>query len=59
VSALCDKLKRTVEGAVRDAGEVPEELTTNFGHLFRSTPRLLVEPRTAADVAAVIRFARD
>jgi FAD/FMN-containing dehydrogenase len=59
VSALCDKLKRSVEGAVRDASDVPEELTTNFGHLFRSTPRLLVEPRSAGDVAAVIRFARD
>jgi cytokinin dehydrogenase len=58
VSGLRDKLKQSVEGAVRDAGEVPEELTTNFGHLFRSVPRLLVEPRSSADVAAAIRFAR-
>jgi cytokinin dehydrogenase len=59
VSGLRDKLTKQVEGAVRDAGEVPEELTTNFGHLFRSTPRLLVEPRAASDVAAAIRFARE
>lgn len=59
MSGLRDKLTKQVEGAVRDAGEVPDELTTNFGHLFRSTPRLLVEPRAASDVAAVIRFARE
>ncbi|HLQ66676.1 MAG TPA: FAD-binding protein [Candidatus Limnocylindrales bacterium] len=58
MSGLRDKLRGSLEGAVRDAGEVPEELTTNFGHLFRSTPRLLVEPRRASDVAAAIRFAR-
>lgn len=59
MSGLRDKLKRSIEGAVRDAGEVPEELTTNFGHIFRSTPRILVEPRSAADVAAAITFARE
>ncbi len=59
MSGLRDKLTQKVEGAVRDAGEVPDELTTNFGHLFRSTPRLLVEPRAASDVAATIRFARE
>lgn len=59
MSGLRDKLKGSVSGAVRDAGEVPEELTTNFGHLFRSVPRLLVEPRAREDVAAAIRFARD
>jgi len=58
VSALRDKLKRSVSGAVRDAGEVPEELTTNFGHVFRSVPRLLVEPGAPEDVASAIRFAR-
>jgi FAD/FMN-containing dehydrogenase len=58
VSGLRDKLKRSIEGAVRDAGEVPEDLTTNFGHLFRSSPRLLVEPRSPGDIAAAIRFAR-
>jgi cytokinin dehydrogenase len=59
VSGLRDKLKRSVQGAVRDAGEVPEELTSNFGHLFRSVPRLLVEPAVPQDVAASIRFARE
>jgi cytokinin dehydrogenase len=59
VSGLRDKLKRSVQGAVRDAGEVPEELTSNFGHLFRSVPRLLVEPGAPGDVAAAVRFARE
>jgi cytokinin dehydrogenase len=59
VSGLRDKLKDSVAGAVRDAGDVPEELTTNFGHVFRSVPRLLVEPRAAEDVRAAIRFARE
>ncbi|MGE5180084.1 MAG: FAD-binding protein [Bacteroidota bacterium] len=59
MSGLRDKLKRSVQGAVRDAGEVPEELTSNFGHLFRSVPRLLVEPAAPGDVAAAARFARE
>jgi len=59
VSGLRDKLKSSVRGAVRDASEVPEDLTTNFGHIFRSVPRLLVEPRAPEDVPAAIRFARE
>lgn len=58
MSGLRDQLKRQIEGAVRDAGAVPVERTTNFGHLFRSAPRLLVEPRTAEDVRATVQFAR-
>jgi cytokinin dehydrogenase len=58
VSGLRDQLTRQIEGAVRDAGAVPAERTTNFGHLFRSAPRLLVEPQTADDVRVTVQFAR-
>lgn len=58
MSTLRDQLKREVEGVVRDAGAVPVERTTNFGHLFRAVPRLLLEPRIPEDVRAAVRFAR-
>lgn len=58
MSSLRDKLKRQVEGAVHDAGAVAAERTTNFGRLYRSVPRLLLEPRSAQDVRAAIAFAR-
>lgn len=58
MSALRDELKRNVKGTVREASDVPADQATNFGHLFRSTPKLLLEPRGAEDVVAAIRFAR-
>ncbi|MGE5175239.1 MAG: FAD-binding protein, partial [Hyphomicrobiales bacterium] len=58
MSTLRDQLRRQVEGTVRDASAITPERNTNFGHLFRSVPRLLLEPRAAADVAAAVRFAR-
>lgn len=48
-----------VRGKVSRGDQVPAERTTNFGHIFRSTPRVMVEPKSAEDVAAVIRFARE
>ena len=52
-------LKRLIRGRVLGIGAIDPERTTNFGHVFTSMPRLVVEPSTAADVAAVIAFARE
>jgi len=58
VTALKNELQGKVGGSVRAGAEVSPAQTTNFGHLFHSTPRLLLEPRGADDVAAAIGFAR-
>ena len=52
-------LKPLVRGRVADGAEIDAERTTNFGHVFTARPRLLVEPASAEDVAATIRFARE
>jgi FAD/FMN-containing dehydrogenase len=36
-----------------------DEQRTNFGRLHHGTPRFVVEPRGAEDVAEVVRFARE
>ncbi len=52
-------LQQAVEGIVYTPDQLTAELATNFGHIHHWTPRFVVEPRHAADVAAVIRFARE
>lgn len=52
-------LQQAIEGAVYTPDQLPAELTTNFGHIHHWTPRFVVEPRSAGDVQAVVRFARD
>ncbi|HKQ19900.1 MAG TPA: FAD-binding protein [Candidatus Eisenbacteria bacterium] len=58
MTALRKEFQAKVAGSVRAGGEVSPAQTTNFGHLFHSTPRLLLEPRGADDVVAAIAFAR-
>jgi cytokinin dehydrogenase len=55
---LQKELQALVRGAVLSADQIPAERTTNFGHVFQSRPRLMVEPKAAEDVAVAIRFAR-
>ncbi len=57
--SLQKSLQALVRGTVVSADQVPPERTTNFGHVFQSRPKLMVEPKSAEDVAAVIRFARE
>lgn len=54
---LRESLHRRVRGAVRPPGAEDAELLTNFGHTHHATPRYIVEPRDADDVAAAVRFA--
>jgi cytokinin dehydrogenase len=59
VPTLEQELKRSIRGRVLGIGSIDPERTTNFGHVFTSMPRAVVEPATAADVAASIAFARE
>ena len=59
MKALQKSLQERIGGVVSSGGQVSGERTTNFGHLFSAKPLLLVEPKSADDVAAAIRFARE
>jgi cytokinin dehydrogenase len=52
-------LRALVKGTVTAGDGVPAERTTNFGHVFHATPKLMLEPKTPDDVVAAIRFARE
>lgn len=52
-------LQQRIEGVVYTADQLAAEQLTNFGHLHHWTPRFVIEPRHAGDVAEAIRFARD
>ena len=54
-----DTLKDRIRGAVVAGSQIPAEQTTNFGHIFSATPRYAVQPASAEDVAAAVRFARE
>ncbi len=52
-------LQQSVEGIVYTPDQFTADLLTNFGHIHHWTPRFVVAPRHAADVLAVVRFARE
>ena len=54
-----EPLQDRIGGAVSSGDQVSGERATNFGHVFSATPRYLVEPKSADDVVAAIRFARE
>lgn len=58
-----DPLKAPLQQLLGDRARVPggadRDLFSNFGHLHHGTPRFIVEPRGAEDVAAAVRFARE
>ena len=61
MDSLLEPLQEALRGAARTPGAPGSgdaELFTNFGHLHHATPRFIVEPSGAGDVAAAIRFAR-
>lgn len=59
MDALYVELQRRLEGVVYTPDQFLAEHHTNFGHIHHWTPRYVVEPRHAADVVEVIRFARE
>lgn len=50
-------LQERVSGAVYTPDQFLAEHLTNFGHIVHANPRFVVEPRSAEDVASVVRFA--
>ncbi len=56
---LYEPLQRLLEGNVLTPDQYTNDLLTNFGQIHHWTPRFVVEPRTTADVAAVVRFGRE
>ena len=56
---LEQELQKRVRGRVLGPGSIDPERTTNFGHVFTCVPAAVVEPSSAADVAATILLARE
>jgi cytokinin dehydrogenase len=56
---LYETLQRSIEGNVLTPDQYTNDLLTNFGQIHHWTPRFVVEPRSTADVAAVVRFGRE
>ena len=55
---LTQDLKPLVRGAVLDALADREQRSGDFGRMIHRIPQVVVRPSSAADVAAVIRYAR-
>ena len=56
---LYQLLQNRIEGVVSTPDQYHPGLLSNFGNLFHATPRLVVSPLTARDVAATVTFARE
>ncbi len=59
METLDKALRDRIRGAVVPGSRAPAEQTTNFGHIFSATPRYVVQPASADDVASAVRFARE
>jgi len=59
VDRLYQLLQNRIEGVVSTPDQFHPGLLSNFGNLFYATPRLVVSPLTARDVAATVTFARE
>jgi cytokinin dehydrogenase len=59
VDRLYQLLQNRIEGSVATPDEFHPAQLTNFGNLFQGTPRLVVSPVSARDVAATVAFARE
>lgn len=55
---LYESLQQAIDGVVYTPDQFIAEHLTNYGRIFQWTPRFVVQPRSAADVQAVTRFAR-
>jgi FAD/FMN-containing dehydrogenase len=59
LASLRDALGSRVRGRVLGPDEIEPDRTTNFGHVFRAIPSVLLEPKSADDVLGAVRFARE
>src|SRR5258705_1274294 len=59
VDRLYQLLQNRIEGVVSTPDQFHPAQLTNFGNLYHWTPRFVVEPASARDVAAVGAFARE
>jgi FAD/FMN-containing dehydrogenase len=57
-TSLAQDLRPLVQGTVQDDTPAREERSGDFGRMIRRVPGVVVGPSSAADVAAVIRYAR-
>jgi FAD/FMN-containing dehydrogenase len=58
-ASLESALRKAVRGAVVAGDRVPADRTTNFGRVFRSSPRVMLEPKSPEDVIHAVRLARE
>jgi cytokinin dehydrogenase len=58
MNRLYEELLQSLDGVVYTPDQLRDEHLTNFGHVHYWTPRFLVEPKSADDVANVVKFAR-
>jgi cytokinin dehydrogenase len=59
VDRLYQLLQNRIEGVVSTPDQFHPGLLTNFGNLHHATPRFVVAPVSARDVAATVAFARE
>jgi len=57
-TSLAQDLRPLIKGSVHDDLAAREERSGDFGRMIRRVPGVVVRPTSAADVAAVIRYAR-
>lgn len=58
MNSLQKALHESIRGAILAGDQIPGDRTTNFGHVFSATPRFLIQPENAGDVAAAIDLGR-
>ena len=56
---LYEPLQQRIEGVVYTPDQITADQQTNFGRLHHWQPRFVVEPKHAADVVEIVRFARE
>jgi len=59
LSDIRKALQGRVKGAVLAGDQIPADRATNFGHVVSARPQFLIQPSSAADVAAAVAIARE
>src|SRR5258706_1569123 len=52
-------LAASLEGAVRTSDQFTADQLQNYGRIFQWTPRFVVQPRSQADIVALVLFCRE
>lgn len=56
---LVEALRAAIQGEVHAEGVIVQEVSSDFGRMVHRTPQVVVRPRSAQDVQAVLQIAAD